>query len=219
VTNLALRTGLAAVVTFTVGLLLSVVVRVDTVAAVDHDATRSLHDLAVESATVSDRALDVTSVGDPITLTVIVALVAGWLLAQGSRRLALWLVVVTALGGLTESVLKVVVGRARPDLDTALLDPASRSFPSGHAFTTTTVLGAVTVALVVSATSRRAGVVPIAAAIAASVALAVGLSRPVLGVHFVTDVVAGWLLAVLWLVLTRPRVGDAIRSAPEPPSG
>lgn len=198
------RLSVATAITFALGLLASYVVRLGPVAEVDRDLTRWLHERTLESDAVAGSALDVTTIGDPITLTVLVVLTVGWLLVHGHRRIGFWLVVVTALASIVNSVLKIVVARSRPDFDSVFLEPLSKSFPSGHALNTTVVLGAMTVALVAAATSRRALVVPLAATVAAGVALAVGITRPLLGVHFVSDVVAGWVLGVIWLVLSRP---------------
>lgn len=217
--KLARRLALAAAVTFGLGLLLSLLVRIDAVAIADRDATEWLHDRATGSDDVAAVALDVTAIGDPITLTALVVVVIGWSLFQRRARTALWLASVTAVASVVESTLKIVVGRSRPDFDSAYLEPISKSFPSGHAMNTTVVIGAITVTLAAIVTSRRALAVPIAAATAMSVALAVGLTRPLLGVHFVSDIVAGWTLGVVWLVLSRPRDDAEVSAEPEPASG
>ncbi len=221
--TLVRRLAVGAASIFGLGLALSLVVRMASVADGDRAITRWLHDRALEDRNVSALALDITTIGDPLTLTAFVVLAVGWLLFHRRTRIAVWLASVTLVASVVESLLKVTVGRTRPDFDSVFLDPTSRSFPSGHAFNTTVVLGAVTVAVVTSATSRRAGVVPLAATAAALVAFAVGASRPVLGVHFVSDVIAGWVLGVVWLVTTRPRAGDdadqEVTSAQAPASG
>lgn len=202
--TLGRRLVLASGVVFALGLLLSLVVRIGAIADADHEVTAWLHDRAIESERVVDVTLAVTTIGNPLTLTAFVVITAGWLLVHRHVRTAVWLVTVTLMGAVVESILKVVVGRARPDFDSVLLDPVSKSFPSGHAMNTTVVLGAITVAVVAAATSPRAGAVPAAAVGAVIVAFGVGVSRPALGVHFVSDVIAGWLLGVVWLVVARP---------------
>lgn len=214
----ARRLVIAFVATLAFGLVLSVVARFDPIADRDETITESLHDRALDDDTVAAVALDVTSVGDPITLTAFVVVVAAWLALRRHRRTALWLVLATLVASIVGRTTKFLVGRSRPDLDTALLEPTSESFPSGHALNTTVVLGAITVALVISATSRRALAVPVGAVLATTIALAVGLTRPVLGVHFVADVVAGWLLGAVWLVLVRPRRDAEVRPEKEPAS-
>lgn len=204
--------------TFALGFLASLVVRFDAVAAPDRDATRWLHERALQNDFLGEVALDVTAVGDPITLTALVMVTVGWLFFQGRRRIGLWLVVTTLAASIVNSTLKIVVARSRPDFDSVFLAPLSKSFPSGHALNTTVVLGAITIALAWSATSRRSPVVPFAAVAVATVALAVGITRPLLGVHFVSDVVAGWILGVVWLVLVRPRRDPQVTSESATPS-
>ncbi len=214
--TLVRRLALASALVFALGLLLSLVVRIGAVADADRAATEWIHDRAIESETVSGLALAVTTIGNPLTLTAFVVIAAGWLLFHRHGRTAVWLVTVTLVGSMVESLLKIVVGRARPDFDSVFLEPFSKSFPSGHAMNTTVVLGAITVAVVAAATSRRAGAVPAAAIGAVTVAFAVGASRPTLGVHFVSDVIAGWALGVVWLFATRPRQDVEISAEPEP---
>lgn len=211
--SLVRRLGVAFVVTFALGLLLSVLVRIDLVADVDGDATRWLHESTVERSWLSSLSLDVTSLGDPLTLTAFVVIAVVWLLVSGHGGTAVWLAAVTAAASVTGSLLKVVVARARPDFDSVLLEPTSRSFPSGHAMHTTVTLGAITVAVVSIATARRGGAVTTAVVGSATVALAVGVTRPLLGVHFVSDVVAGWTLGVVWLLLVRRRRSSGERAA------
>ncbi|MDE0801769.1 MAG: phosphatase PAP2 family protein [Acidimicrobiales bacterium] len=210
------RLVVAVTAAFALGFLGSLVVRFDAVATADRDITRRLHERAVQSDALREVALDVTTVGDPITLTALVAITAGWLFFRGHGRIGLWLIVTTLLASIVNSSLKVVVARSRPDFDSVFLTPLSKSFPSGHALNTTVVFGAITIAVAWAATSRRSLAVPVAAA---TVALAVGVTRPVLGVHFASDVVAGWVLGVLWLVLTRPREDPQVTPRSAAPSG
>ena len=106
--------------------------------------------------------------------------------------------------------MKVIVERARPDGAEALATAGGYAFPSGHSATAVALYGAL--ALIVArhgdARARRAA---IAAAVALSVL--VGVTRVYLGVHYPTDVLAGWLLggavlAVAWrLAVTPPAAG------------
>jgi len=105
------------------------------------------------------------------------------------------------------TLVKVIVERARPDSAEALSHAGGYAFPSGHSATAVVVYGAL--ALIAA---RRGGARARAAAIVAAVALAglVGITRVYLGVHFPSDVLAGWLLggavlAVVWrLAVGRP---------------
>ena len=117
------------------------------------------------------------------------------------------------------TVLKAWFDRPRPTAGTAVPLPQSPAFPSGHATSAIACLGAFAVLaterLPESRTRRR---------VWAALALAgvgVGLSRIVLNVHFVTDVLAGWCLGLAWLSgcllvrhsLRRPADGQLVRHA------
>jgi membrane-associated phospholipid phosphatase len=95
------------------------------------------------------------------------------------------------------AVVKLLVGRSRPDANGAMTDAGGYSFPSGHAATSAALYG--TLALIVLGAARnRLG--RSAAICLAMVPLAVGTSRVYLGAHFATDVVAGWLTGALLIV-------------------
>ena len=106
---------------------------------------------------------------------------------------------VTAFLGsqLVASLLKSGFDRARPDAGSAVPLPDSSSFPSGHATAGAASLGAVAVLLADRLPSRRARIWLWAVTVVLGVA--VGLSRIALGVHYVTDVLAGWCLGLAWL--------------------
>ena len=94
-------------------------------------------------------------------------------------------------------VLKAVYERARPDLGTVIPLPHSYSFPSGHAATAVVLYGALGVLLAERASSRLRAVGWLAGA--AVLALAIGTSRVLLNVHFVSDVAAGFAVGLAWL--------------------
>ena len=106
---------------------------------------------------------------------------------------------VTAFLGsqLVASLLKNGFDRARPDAGSAVPLPDSSSFPSGHATAGAASLGAVAVLLAERLPSRRARIWLWVVTVVLGVA--VGLSRIALGVHYVTDVLAGWCLGLAWL--------------------
>lgn len=159
-----------------------------------------------------------THLGDVATLTVLAALVA-LALAWRRRWLAAgwWLLAVIG-NGLLVRWTKQVFGRARPDAP--YLEVHGYSFPSGHAMSALAVYGLLCVMLwrwqpappqgaAVPAEAGRAQ--PAARRLAVALALlaaAVGGSRVWLGVHYASDVIAGWLLALAWLagvgLLARP---------------
>jgi undecaprenyl-diphosphatase len=100
------------------------------------------------------------------------------------------------LGGrLLIELVKVAVGRPRPALDAHPVYVFSQSFPSGHAGNTMITFGAIAL-FALPERWRTAG---LAAAITLS--LLIGSTRPMLGVHWPSDVLGGWCLGLLWLLL------------------
>ena len=127
-----------------------------------------------------------------------VTVVAVVLLWRASRRAdALFLAAAFVGINVLVPVLKAVYERARPDLGTVIPLPHSYSFPSGHAATAVVLYGALGVLLAERASSRLRAVGWLAGA--AVLALAIGTSRVLLNVHFVSDVAAGFAVGLAWL--------------------
>jgi undecaprenyl-diphosphatase len=145
-----------------------------------------------------------THLGDGLVLAAVTlsAVLVFWALRQG--RTGLVLAAVVALSFVATSVLKELVDRERPEVawrHVAL--PESESFPSGHALESTTVYGAL--ALLASRQLRRRAARVAVVAAGFTVALLVGFTRVYIGVHFCTDVLAGWGVGTL-LALTAWRI-------------
>mgnify|MGYP004498729071 CR=1 FL=1 len=118
-------------------------------------------------------------------------LLAAWiLLRRGERRHALYLLAFAVWGRAVVDIVKLTVGRTRPDGVEHLSETFSASFPSGHAANSTIVYCTAAILLA----PRRPGV--LGAALALS--FAIGVSRLFLGVHWPSDVVGGWTLGLLW---------------------
>jgi undecaprenyl-diphosphatase len=142
-------------------------------------------------------ALDLVSgLGQPFTLGVVVTIGAVYAFARGRRRLALYLVVTVVGGGLVDSAVKVLVNRPRPIVDHPIATAWGQSFPSGHAMSSTVAYGALLLVFL-PAIPRRWHIRAIAGVVA--LVLAIGLSRLFLGVHFVSDVIGGYVLGLAWL--------------------
>lgn len=159
------------------------------------DATA--HEVLFESFGASDRlGLAVTWFGNNATLIAFVVLVALGLVLAKRYWAAFRVVFASGVGGLVVVGLKALFARDRP-LEQVV--PAhGYSLPSGHAFAATVFYGMM-VYLVWRLTDRtwaRA----LAAVLGVAIIVAVGLSRVYLNVHFLTDVVAGWLSGAAWLV-------------------
>ncbi|MET8201169.1 phosphatase PAP2 family protein [Micromonospora taraxaci] len=141
-----------------------------------------------------------TEVFAPMPLRAVALLLVVWLLRRGARRLALWAATTMVVGGLVGPLLKLLVGRDRPEL----LDPVARaagySFPSGHALNATLAAGVLLLVLLPYVGRGAARVAVWVAAVLLTVLT--GLSRVALGVHFTSDVLGGWLLGVAVVAAT-----------------
>ena len=107
---------------------------------------------------------------------------------------------VTGLGALAlDPSLKALVGRLRPVVDVPVAAGGGNSFPSGHALGSIVAYGAL---LLVFLPAIRPRWRRPAIGLVAVLVFAIGLTRIALGVHFVSDVLGGWLLGLAWLVVT-----------------
>ncbi|GGY46950.1 phosphatase PAP2 family protein [Streptomyces omiyaensis] len=132
-------------------------------------------------------------VWDPLTLRVLAFAVALVLARSGRRRLALWVAgTVVAAAGVQQAV-KALVGRERPVWPDPLDSASFAAFPSGHAMTAAVVCGLLLWVLAVVGREPWRGW-GTAAGVAVVSVLGVGWTRLYLGVHWPTDVLAGWLL-------------------------
>ena len=127
--------------------------------------------------------------------TVSFSLIAAlWLLWRGKRRSALLLLSITLLGRALVSVQKVGIARLRPDDLEHLVPVKSLSYPSGHAANSMILL--LSLAIIAAPRELRWWAVP--AALAGT--FLVGISRPMLGVHWPSDVVGGWAFGAAWVM-------------------
>jgi undecaprenyl-diphosphatase len=138
-----------------------------------------------------------TSIGYYRVVAPLLGLVAGLFVLRGWRFSAVILAVSTLGGMFLTTVLKAVFQRERPDLIATGYDAGFFSFPSGHATMAVGFYGALTLIL---AYHSRGALRWIIVALGVAFVLLIGLSRMYLGVHYPTDIVAGYLAAPLWLV-------------------
>ncbi|MDQ1721921.1 MAG: hypothetical protein QOI26_1655 [Pseudonocardiales bacterium] len=135
--------------------------------------------------------------GQTLVWFLVTAVVTGWLLWRRLRRLAIF-VLVTVLGSsLLNNLVKLVVHRARPHLSDPVAVAAGKSFPSGHAQAAIVGYG-VLLAVFLPIIPRRWR--PAAVTVAALLVLLIGFSRIALGVHYLSDVVAAYLIGTVWLL-------------------
>ena len=153
---------------------------------------------------------DLSGLGSTVVLSVITLGTVGYLAAFSSRTTAVLVGASVAGGALLVTLFKAAFGRGRPDAAFAELVVAGQSFPSGHASVSAIVF--LTLGALVASTRKRRGERAYLLAGAALLTLLVGLSRVALGVHWATDVLAGWAFgaawAIVWLLLERWWVGS-----------
>ncbi len=153
-------------------------------------------------------------------LTLLTLAVVGYLLLQRNNSAAL-LVLVAVVGGLVVSyLLKLQFARPRPDLVPHGSHVLTASFPSGHAMMSATTYLTLGALLARVHTGRRLKAYFLL--LAALLSISVGISRVYLGVHWPSDVLAGWTLGACWAILCwmitayLQRHGEVESTLPEP---
>ncbi|WP_339113468.1 phosphatase PAP2 family protein [Thioclava sp. GXIMD2076] len=139
---------------------------------------------------------DITALGGVTVLGALTVFTAGYLLMEGYRR-QVWVLLAAVIGGqVVSNITKMLFDRTRPDLVPHGTDVTSASFPSGHSMmaTITWLTLAVMLARLQARRRTRAYLISVAVLIAVSV----GISRVALGVHWPTDVLAGWSIGAAW---------------------
>lgn len=142
--------------------------------------------------------VDLTSLGGGPFLTLITIATAGFLVAARKWGMAGFVVIAIAGGGLAANLLKWVFVRARPDLVPHLVMVDSASFPSAHAMNSAVTF--LTLGVLLSRTQRDRRLKAYLMGVAVFLTLIVGFSRVYLGVHWPTDVIAGWSIGSAWAI-------------------
>ena len=150
------------------------------------------------------------------TVTGLVVLIAATFLALAGRwRMAL-MVIACAVGTLIiMELLKGLYDRPRPTIVTAIDPPGGLSFPSGHSMISAALY--MTLGVLVAGTQKRRRLRTFAVATGALLAFLIGASRLYLGVHYPTDVIAGWTVGCAWALvcgLVARGLGDRLSANP-----
>ncbi|ODU00697.1 MAG: hypothetical protein ABS81_22750 [Pseudonocardia sp. SCN 72-86] len=164
----------------------------------DADATLLTDVLAVRGPGLTAAAVTVTTIGSTAAMAILAAAmcVVSWL--RGRRADALFVAAAAIGGSAVFRLLKSLFDRSRPPAATRLVDETNESLPSGHATMSVVVVGALVVLLwPARGTPARAALV----AAAALWVVAVGATRIYLGVHWFSDVLAGWFVGATWLAV------------------
>src|SRR6202171_2687853 len=143
-----------------------------------------------------EAARDISALGSTIVLGILLLAVVGYLLMV-RRRAAAWLMLGAVLSGVAlNTFLKFSFARPRPDLVTPLARVVTASFPSGHA--TMSAITYLTLGALLARTHSEISLRIYFMALAGLLTVLVGLSRIYLGVHYPTDVLAGWCIGTAW---------------------
>ena len=142
---------------------------------------------------------DITSLGSTAVLTLVSITVIGYLLMDGKRAAALLVTGAVGGGAAVSSLLRHGFGRPRPDLVAHLVDVHTLSFPSGHAMLS--AITYLTLGALLARVQTRRRIKAYVLTVAVGTTLLVGVSRVYLGVHWPTDVLAGWCAGAAWAML------------------
>ena len=147
-------------------------------------------------------ARDVTSLGGTTLLTFLIISSFAYIFARGDRRGALFLLVVVIGALILTFGFKFWIARERPDFASGVIySLTSPSFPSGHSLLTASIFPAL--ATVFARREANFSIRIMFVAFSLIVAVAVGISRVLVGAHFPSDVLAGWALGFAWIAFCR----------------
>ncbi len=143
--------------------------------------------------------MDITALGGFAVLALVTLLAVGYLLAINRWGGALMLLAATLGGTAISEGLKMGFNRPRPDLVAHVVETTSMSFPSGHAMLSAVTYLTIGALIAHTQESRQLRGYVLGAAILLT--LLIGASRVYLGVHWPTDVLAGWCLGAAWALV------------------
>mgnify|MGYP002621435277 CR=1 FL=1 len=147
-------------------------------------------------AWLQEMGRDATALGGVGALTLFILVVSGYLWMDGKLRMMLFLLTATLSGVVVSLALKHFFSRPRPDIVPHLSHVTTSSFPSGHSMLSAIVY--LTLGSLLAASVPRRGLKVYVLSIAIVLSLIVGVSRVYLGVHYPTDVLAGWIAGLVW---------------------
>ena len=150
-------------------------------------------------AWAADRTRDITALGGVMLRHLLAASAVAMLLLWGLRRQAAILFVTISSGWMVSTLLKHGFARPRPTTVSHLMGVEGYSFPSGHSFNAAVVY--ISLAVVLGSLSPYANVRRALAATGIAISILVSLSRVMLGVHYPSDALAGWVAGAGWALL------------------
>jgi len=139
---------------------------------------------------------DATALGGFFCLILFTMISAGYLWLDRKRSLALFLVLSAGSGYLASSLLKRFFDRPRPTIVPHLDEVSSSSFPSGHSMNSAVIY--LTLGIILAASTQNRIIKRYVIGVALLLTAIVGMSRVFLGVHYPSDVIAGWIVGLIW---------------------
>ena len=143
--------------------------------------------------------VDITALGGVSVLTLLTVVATGYLIAARRTATAAFLVGAISGGALTSTLLKLTFARARPDVVEHIVAVHSASFPSGHALNSAVTY--LTLGALLARAEEKRSVRRYLIGVAIFLTLIIGSSRVYLGVHWPSDVIAGWCVGAAWALL------------------
>ncbi|MBD1807722.1 phosphatase PAP2 family protein [Microcoleus sp. FACHB-SPT15] len=140
--------------------------------------------------------LGFTFLGEPVILLIVCLVIGTWLLTRGQRSQATILIIAASGAVALNTLLKVLFGRARPMLWERVVDVGQYSFPSGHAMISMVIFGIIGYLVSSKFPLWRIGIISLTILLVTGI----GLSRLYLGVHWPTDIIAGYAAGLVWLI-------------------
>jgi undecaprenyl-diphosphatase len=142
---------------------------------------------------------DITGLGSVFTIVFVTAAACAYLAMTRRRRIAVFVLAAIGGGEGASTVLKLFYQRPRPDLVPHGMEVFTASFPSGHAMMS--AIAYLTLASLIARANRQREVKVLVLTVGVSTTLLVGISRLYLGVHWPSDVLAGWCVGAAWAAL------------------
>ncbi|WP_256796414.1 phosphatase PAP2 family protein [Terrabacter sp. Ter38] len=194
--RILLAAALLLVVIPFAGLLLLVEDKWGPLASADFAARDQLHQYALTHSAFVAVMRTASDAGSALSWQIMTALAVIWLLWRRRWRLAAFAVVTIAGSSLLNTLVKAAAHRTRPVVSQPFVHEPGASFPSGHAQAAVVGFGVLLLLLlpVLGRLGRR-----VAVSVAVLMVLLIGFSRVALAAHFVSDVVAGFVLGAAWL--------------------
>ena len=165
----------------------------------DKDVAQAVYDVTHDSAFLVGLSHVLSFLGVPPWFYVTIGLSAFWFYRKGYWRVSLFMVATPLIGGVISSAVKILVDRQRPVFDEPIAQAFGKSFPSGHAMSSTVGYGTLLLAFLPLIPPKWR---PRAIAGYVVLVLLIAASRLGLGVHYLSDVVGGIVLGAAWLCVS-----------------